>query len=316
MQPWYASARNRLLDLRQHPWGWGASVARELPRPEPTALACLALLAADDQPTSLDTLELIDASAEWLGDLQQADGAVGGTPDLPEMCCPTACAALLWSQFSAYQRPLAAALRWLQQCDPSAPHAPAHALPGYPPRRGAWFWNEPPGGALDPAGIAILALCRNQLTGHQRIIESVEWILARASHSDGWHAGPDRRERSNQVSDVGYTGTLLLTLRAAGLAETEQVTQACHFLEDALPDTREPERLAWGLLGYMAWRARHLDASDWLHRAYIAAPDVADSPIGLAMLILADRPATFPLLGVRPALPEATPRFVWELLGD
>ena len=144
--------------------------------------------------------------------------AVGGTPDLPEMCCPTACAALLWSQFSAYQRPLAAALRWLQQCDPSAPHAPAHALPGYPPRRGAWFWNEPPGGALDPAGIAILALCRNQLTGHQRIIESVEWILARASHSDGWHAGPDRRERSNQVSDVGYTGTLLLTLRAAGLA--------------------------------------------------------------------------------------------------
>ena len=110
---------------------------------------------------------------------------------------------------------------------------------------------------------------------------------------------------------------MLLALRAAGLTETEEVTKACHYLEDAMPHTLAPELLSWGLLGYMAWRPRPLDASQWLSHSYADAPGVADSPVGLALLILADRPGTFPLVGVSPALRETPPThtLVPELLG-
>ena len=57
----------------------------------------------------------MDASAQFLAGLQQPDGAVGVAAGLATPCWPTAFAALLWSQLPYYRRPLADALRWLQQ---------------------------------------------------------------------------------------------------------------------------------------------------------------------------------------------------------
>jgi hypothetical protein len=277
----------------------------------------LALLAAEGAPVPLDTLELIDASAEWLANVQQADGAVGVAERLPALCWPTACAALLWSQLPHYQRPLAHALRWLQQCEQSAQHTSTDRILGRRPRRGAWPWIEATRSWLEPAGMAILALCRNQLAGHQRIADSVRWILARSVASGGWNQGTAARAIPARPPQAEPTGIMLLALRAAGLRETEEVTKACHYLECTLPHTLTPESLSWGLLGYLAWRPRPLDAPQWLSHAHADAPGVADCPVSLALLILADRPGTFSLLGVSPALTEATPALtlVPELLG-
>jgi hypothetical protein len=278
------------------------------------------LLAVEDEPVPLDTLELIDAGAEWLADIQQADGAVGVAEQLPALCWPTACAALLWSQLPTYQRPLARALRWLQQCQQSSQHTSSDRILGRRLRRGAWPWIEATRSWLEPAGMAILALCRNQLAGHQRITESVQWVLERSVAGGGWSQDTAARAMRERPAQVEPTGIMLLALRAAGLAETHEVTQACHYLENALaamPDTLAPEVLSWGLLGYLAWRPRPLDAPLWLSHAHAHAPGVADCPVGLALLILADRPATLSLLGISPLPGETTPTptIVPELLG-
>jgi hypothetical protein len=316
MQPWYSLARDRLRELRQDPRGWGYCV-RDIPYPEPTALACLALLAVEGEPVPLDTLELIDASAEWLVDIQQADGAVGVAERLPSLCWPTACAALLWSQLPTYQRPLASALRWLQQCEQSTQYTSTDRILGRRARRGAWPWIEATRSWLEPAGMAILALCRNQLVGHQLIADGVRWILARSVTNGGWHQDTTMGAVPARPPQVEPTGISLLALRAAGLTETQEVTRACHYLQCVLPHSSTPEALGWGLLGYLAWRPRPLDAPQWLSRAYAEAAGVADAPVGLALLILADRPGTLSLLGVSPALQEVPPElpFVPELLG-
>ena len=315
-QCWHSLALDRLLELRRDPRGWG-HCAQDVPYPEPTVLACLALLSADDEPVPPDMLELIDESAQWLADLQQVDGAVGVAEEFPSLCWPTACAALLWSQLSHYQRPLADALRWLQQCEECAQHSSDDEVLYDRPAMGAWPWIDTTRDWLEPTSMAILALCRNQLAGHQRIAEGVRWILERSLVSGGWNLGTTALSSVEQPPQVEPTGMVLLALRAAGLSETEEVTRACHYLAGVMPHIVAPEILSWGLLGYLAWRPRPLGAEQWLGRSYEHAPGLADSPTGLALLILAARPATCSLLGVSPVREETAPAHqpLPELLG-
>jgi hypothetical protein len=316
MPSWHSVARDRLLKLRRNPRGWGHG-AEDVPYPEPTVLACLALLSADDEPVPPDTLERIEASAQWLADLQQEDGAVGVAEEFPSLCWSTACAALLWSRLSHYERPLADALRWLQQCEEFDQHASDDEVLCYRPAMGAWPWIEATGSRLEPASMAVLALCRNQLAGHQRIADSVRWILERSLAGGGWNLETTALSSAEQPPQAEPTGMVLLALRAAGLPETEEVTRACHYLSCVMPHTAAPEDLSWGLLGYLAWRPRPLGAEQWLGRSYERATGLADSPAGLAMLILAAHPATLALLGVSPARQEAAPahELLPELLG-
>lgn len=303
-QAWYSLARDHLTRLWRDPCGWGDG-AQDPPCPEPTVLACLALLSADDESALPDTLEMVDASAQWLSERQRADGAVGTVDEPPSLCRSTACAALLWGQLLHYRRPLANALRWLQQCDELAPEAEDDEVLGHCPTQGAWLPSGARCSLLEPAAIAILSLCRNQLAGHQRITDTLRRILEQSLASGGWHARTAIPSSAENAAGVVPTGMVLLALRAAGLAESEEVTRACRYLEGAMPHALSPGVLSWGLLGYLAWRPRPAGAPQWLSQCYADTPDVAASPAGLALLMLADRPRTFSLLGISPAGDEA-----------
>jgi hypothetical protein len=297
------AARDRLLELRGDRTGWGYD-AKGVPYSEPTVLACLALLAADGDPPSPETLELVDVSAQFLAGLQQPDGAVGVAEGIATPGWPTAFAALLWSQLPHYRRPLADALRWLQQREPCAVHtSDEELLSGVTTIHG---WPSVGGirGRTEPTGLAIVALCRNQLAGHPRIADGVRWLLARSLARGGWNTEEATTSGPEQYAHAGPTGIILLALRAAGLAKTAEVMRACHYLARILPQIESPEILSWGLLGYSVWQPRPAAARHWLHRSYAGAPGLVDSPTRLALLILATSTATYPLLGVSAARAE------------
>ena len=73
-------------------------------------------------------------------------------------------------------------------------------------------------GRTEPTGLAILALCRNQLAGHPRIADGVRWLLARSLASGGWNTEEATSSGPEPYAHAGPTGIILLALRAAGLA--------------------------------------------------------------------------------------------------
>jgi hypothetical protein len=263
----------------------------------------LALLASADRMPSSETLEAVHACAEFLCRLQQADGAVGVAAGIETPPWPTAYAALLWSQIPGYDRPLACALRWLQQDDEAARFFSDDQIVGgdqqpWPgaPIRGA-------GARTFPAGIAILALCRNQLAGHARVRDGVRWILDGALPQGGWTADRPIRADSGSYPQAAATGMALLALRAAHLDESDVVTDGCRYLSRVLTSIDSPARfgwawLGWAWLGYHAWRPRTLESQEWLSRLAKRAPACEDDPAGLAMWLLAGSSAALTLLGV------------------
>jgi len=236
-----------------------------------------------------------------LDGLQQPDGAVGISADFPKPRWATAFAALLWSQSRRHDRSLAPALRWLQQREG---HTWANAkdgvlghdtsIPGWPWVAGTHPW-------LEPTGISMLALCRNQLAGHQRIRDGVRMILDRAVATGGWNVGNSSTFGRVLRAQPAPTGIALLALKAAGHEETPTVTRACHYLHGALVRTRSPESLGWGLMGLQAWRPRPGDAETWLWESASNSRALASAPMRIALLLMAASRTSLERLGVQPA---------------
>lgn len=304
-----SSACRRLLELRGNRPGWGYR-AHGPAYTEPTAVGCLALLACRDQYSLEDPAELVDESASWLADLQQPDGAIGIAADLPTPQWPTAYAVLLWSQLSGFQRPLAQSLRWLQQREGHTFVKTKECVLGHDTSIPGWPWVAGTHPWLEPTGIAMLALCRNQLAGHQRIRDGVRMILDRAIASGGWNVGNSSAFGHELRPQAGSTGIALLALRAAQHGETPSVTRGCHYLNETLPSTRSPETLGWGLLGLQAWRPRPAETETWLQESFGNAAAVHNAPLRLSLLLLAAAgDATLKRLGVETTAPKPE----WEV---
>jgi hypothetical protein len=264
-------------------------------------LACLALLATADGTPSLETWESVDACAEYLSRLQQSDGAVGIAAGIGTPHWPTAYAALLWSQIPGYDRPLACALRWLQQDGRAARYSSDELVVG----GDIVWWSDGPLRAAEariiPASIAVLALCRNQLAGHVRVQDGVRWLLEGALPHGGWAAENSVQVEGRTYPQASATGIALLALRAANLDELQVVTDACHYLARVLASTDSPTMFGWAWLGYHAWRSRTAESWQWLSRVMQWPIARAEDPAGLAMLLLAGSPDALTLLGVSPA---------------
>ncbi|HEY2253434.1 MAG TPA: hypothetical protein VGH74_20310, partial [Planctomycetaceae bacterium] len=93
---WTIDLHRELLRLREPGPGWGN-------RPggsgyvEPTALAALALAASDLSVSDSESRNAVREAAGWLSKLQQSDGSLGISPDLPKPRWTTPLAMLLWS---------------------------------------------------------------------------------------------------------------------------------------------------------------------------------------------------------------------------
>lgn len=294
---WRAAVCGRLWQLQADHVGWGYG-ASEPPYTEPTVLACLGLLASADGTPSLETWEAVDACADFLSRLQQSDGAVGIAAGIDTPHWPTAFAALLWSQIPGYGRPLAGALRWLQQEGLADRYfSDAQVVDG-----DLRLWPDGPlrtaGARIVPAGVAVLALCRNQLAGHTRVQECVRWLLAGALPRGGWGAENASHGDGGRFPQAISTGIALLALRAANLDESPVVTDACHYLARVLANVDASEMFGWAWLGYHAWQPRTTESWQWLRRAMRWPLAEAEDPAGLALLLLAGSPDALRLLGV------------------
>lgn len=313
---WRAAVCSRLWQLQADGVGWGYGVS-EPPYTEPTVLACLALLASADGTPSLETWEAVDACAEYLSRLQQSDGAVGVAAGIATPHWPTAYAALLWSQIPGYDRPLACALRWLQQDGWAARYFSDEQIVDGDMR----WWPDLPLRAAEariiPASLAVLALCRNQLAGHVRVQDGVRWILDSALPHGGWAAEGSLHTEGETYPQAAATGIALLALRAANRDESHVVTDACYCLARVLASTESPAMFGWAWLGYHAWHSRTAESWQWLSRVMQWPIARAEDPAGLAMLLLAGSPDALTLLGVSAATnaSSCSPGLAQELLG-
>ncbi len=297
---WISSSVDQLLRLRVADVGWGYR-GEGSAYCEPTAMACLALLAASDEQPVEETAELVATSAAWLAELQQPDGALGISAELSKPRWPTAYAALLWSQIPGYEKPLARALCWIQQREGHTFAKTKECVLGHDTSIPGWPWVAGTHPWLEPTGMAMLALCRSQLTGHQRIRDGVRMILDRAIATGGWNMGNSSVFGTPLRPQGGPTGIALLALRAALHEETPSVTRACQYLYESLPAIRSPETLGWGLLGLRAWRPKPAAADDWLRESSDNTMALHNSPIRLATLLLAASSTTLSRLGVQAA---------------
>ncbi len=315
LQQQILAARHQLLELRRDGVGWGYGHSGS-PYTEPTVVGALALLSIGDllsaqgaghDHLSQETRQLVDQSATWLESLQQPDGSIGIAAAMPAPRWPTAFAVLLWSQLPDYQRSRAEALRWLQLREGHTFVKTKQCVLGHDTSIPGWPWVEGTHPWLEPTAMAMLALCKNQLAGHQRIRDGVRMVLDRSIASGGWNVGNSSAFGRELRPQAGSTGLALLALRAAGHEETPSVTRGCHYLAEALPATRSPETLGWGLLGWEAWRVRRAETETWLSEAFENTIALRHAPMRLSLLLLAAASCwTLPRLGVKTVAPATT----------
>ncbi len=277
-----AVAVDRLWDLRADPRGGWSYVRGDACAVEPTALAGLALAATDRPEHARDV-------ADWLAAAQRPDGSLpvrvrGG--DEPGWATPHALR--LWQTLGSHPDATHRGLDWLlaQAGKPAA--RTTDSVSGHDGTIPGWPWVAGAHGWVEPTALALLALRGAGLTAHPRLREAVDLLRDRSLPSGGWNYGNTLvfgRELRPQPACTGLTLTAL-----AGLGPCDSpIERAIAYLESALPKTRAPQSLAWGVMALDAWGRRPADADAWLAEALAATLDRPDAPLRLALLILAGR---------------------------
>lgn len=283
---WVTSAREQLLALRHPKGGWGYR-AESTACVEPTVLGCFALASCDGLLRSEATKQVLAQDTHLIDRLQEEDGAVGVSAEIPRPQWPTALAALLWEYSGGHKRALTRSLQWLLQREGNSfPKRPDSVL-GHDTSIPGWPWVAGTHPWLEPTAMAVLALAALGRSSHVRVASGVRLILDRSIASGGWNVGNSAVFGRPLRPHPAPTGLALLALKAVGNPENRTVIKACSYLERALADTRSPESLCWGVLGWTVWRG-HLDlVHEWLEQSFWSSPTLHSSPTRLAYLLLA-----------------------------
>ncbi len=283
---WTQSAREQMLALRCPTGGWGYRAASTA-CVEPTVLGCLSLAASDGATVSEATKARLEEDSRWIGHLQQADGAIGVSADLPRPQWPTALAVLLWIRVGDQEQAVGRSLQWLMRREGNSFSKPPGSVLGHDTSISGWPWVAGTHPWLEPTAMAMLALSLGGYARHTRVASGVHLVLDRAIAGGGWNVGNSAVFGRPLRPHPAPTGLALLALRAAGQEESRAVTKACSYLERALPVTRSPESLCWGILGWTAWRTRMEGSDQWLAQSFHSSPTLNTSPTRLAYLLLA-----------------------------
>lgn len=287
---WLGEARDTLLRLRDRSGAWGYRTDRG-PAAEATALAGLGLLSCRTPSGSDAAAEAIKRGADWLGALQQADGSIGVSPDLPHPGWPTAYGLLLWNILDLRPEARRRASTWLLERKGALVEdgqGLVRAIVGDDQSLLGWPWTAGTHSWLEPTAIAILALDREGLGGHPRVEEGLRMILDRALPGGGWNYGNKSVFGHVLRPHPGPTGMALLAMAArAGKTRPRSVNQAIDYLRKVLPEIRAPISLGWGVLGLRAWAACPAQAETWLAESFALHGGRRDITAGLALLALA-----------------------------
>jgi len=279
---WVAEALTELLQKQNPDSGWGYDSGKASSA-EPTALACLAIL-AHKETTPPIAAEKVDRAAAWLASIQQPNGATGISASIEEPCWPTAYSLIAWTNLPDHRTSAANALQWL--LNQKGEKGPNSDLFGHDPKLQGWPWLSETHSWIEPTAASIVALRRAGLNTHPRTQEGVRLILDRAITTGGWNYGNKTVLGRNLRPQPATTGLVLMALSDLN-EQLEPIDRACSYLSDCLLTVRSPMSLCWGLLGLTAWNQRPDEYQSWLQQSYGRVRRFRTSTVELAYLLIA-----------------------------
>jgi hypothetical protein len=294
--PWINELHGELLRLRDPGPGWGN-------RPggsgyvEPTALAALALVASELPGNAIESQNAVAAAAGWLSRLQQPDGGLGISPDLPKPRWSTPLAILLWAATNRDHASQDKSVKWLLAQRGTTWEPTGESPYGHNTRITGWPWVDETHSWLEPTAMAVLALRRSGMADHVRVRDGQRLIRDRAIRSGGWNYGNSAVFGADLRPQPAPTGMALLALAGDEDFDSPLVQLGCEYLETILPTTRAPQSLCFGTLALAAWDRRPTNADDWLIAAHAGAVRRSNSIAQLAYLLLAAGTRSLEFLG-------------------
>lgn len=282
---WIGQACDELISLQDPDGGcaYSAGISRSV---EPSVLSVLGIIAAVKAGRFECANRFLVRCANWLAQLQHANGAVKVSSEIGDVHWATAYALLLWCNTEAHSKQRNRAIQWLLgqrgQVWPRIPEEPI----GHDPSIGGWPWLDGAPSWVEPTAIAILALHRAGIHRSPRIDNGLRLLRDRSIETGGWNYGNNVVLGSMLRPLPGPTGLVLTALAVRG-DRGEAVEAAVRYLNAVLPRLMAPQSVGWGVLGLSAWKTRPAWADIALKEAYDRLPGGAVSSMSRALLILA-----------------------------
>jgi hypothetical protein len=293
---WTVSARDELARLRGGDMTWGERSGAP-PRVEPTALACLGLLAGGSGGSSNEPGDAVLRAADWLATVQLPDGALGLSATITTPNWATPYGILVWAAVPKYAGAAQRAGQSLLQ-QKGAVLEDHMEIFGHDPSIVGWTWVEGEHSWLEPTALAVMALRRLGLSAQVRMRDGLELIRNRVIPTGGWNYGNNTVFGRALAPEVTSTGLALLALAGEGKS-TDIEDRAIKYLEAALPDIRTARSLCWGILGLRAWGHLPRSADRWLSETHARVSGRRDSAPRLAHLLLAAGHDSLSLFGLK-----------------
>jgi hypothetical protein len=293
---WTVAALDALVKLRDDSMAWGEQSGAP-PRVEPTALACLGLLASGDSGLSRDAGDAVLQAASWLESVQLQDGALGLSSLLPTPNWTTPYGILVWAAVPRCSGAAERAGRWLLRQEGAA-FEDHMKMFGHDPSIVGWTWVAGEHSWLEPTALAVMALRRLGQVTDRHIRDGLRLIRDRAIPTGGWNYGNNVVFDRVLAPETTSTGLALMAL-AGEDKPTDIVDRSIKYLEATLPGIRTARSLCWGLLGLRAWGRQPKSADRWLAETHARISGRPDSAPRLAHLLLAAGHDSLSLFGLK-----------------
>jgi len=251
---------------------------------EPAALASLAFC-AHEHPADATPL------ADWLADIQAADGSVGVTREQPTPAWPTSLALLAWQALgdhrfdAAVERSLAWSLQTKGKAAPQQPHI------GHDTTLTGWSWAAATHSWLEPTCYFVLALKALGQRNHPRTREGVQLIIDRLLDAGGCNFGNTRVLGQATLPHVQPSGLAMWAI-ADEPSTDPRIGASLAYLEHAANKSTATASLSFALLGLTAHGKRPSHAETLIQHAFARELETGPSCYKLALLSLASLETT------------------------
>lgn len=271
----------------------GGYAAAGPPATEPTALASIALLAANETDAALK-------AGRWLVGLQAHRGSLGIMPDQGEPSWPTAWAVIAWHwlrlklESVEFDRPISAAVTWL--VGERGTTQPRHPTIGHDTTLSGWPWVHSTHSWLEPTALSVLALKHLGHWDDDRVREGVQLILDRQLPEGGCNYGNTVTLGQATLPHAQPTALALLALH--GEPSDPRRQQSLNFLHREWPRVRGLASRCFSILALAAHGIAEPDVSERLDQELsVAEPDLG--AYRAALVVLASMASEAPILQPR-----------------
>jgi hypothetical protein len=253
---------------------------------EPAAWSAIAL-------AGHDKFDAAQAPADWLAQVQQADGSVGISAAETEPKWPTSLSMLAWCMLDH----ATGTRRFADQIDRAANWSledhgkttPNSSKVGHDSSIVGWSWAANTASWLEPTCYQVLALTAARRGSHPRVIEGVRLIADRLLPDGGANYGNTIVLGQQLVAHIAPSGVALTAL-ASSVVTDDRIAGTLRYLQQNIGETTTPISLAWALIGMTAHGWRPLFSDDWIDAALRNDAWAPMAEHEQALLLLAAKP--------------------------